>query len=139
MFETELKQKLKRIFDLKVTFDEPPVKLDRSIPSREQECIFVRIDSAKSRIFDRRQTAKVMGKLIVFCNSDKLPYGYFSKKIAAANKSDLSSLFFYDIEENAGIFLNISERSMSFVFLFDSQYDPNIGTLNTVDLSEAFT
>lgn len=127
MFEASLSDKLKRIFDLdKVTYASPS-------ESQEQECIFIEIESAKNQIKDKRQVSRVLGKIRVFASSDKLPYGYFSKKIQAANTSDTRELFFYEIEENHGTFQNICERSLSFVYFYDSQYDPEQGTITSIE------
>lgn len=126
MFEKTLLQSVKRIFDLnKVSFDLPS-------DSQEQEAAFIQIDKAISRINDKRQTSRVTGKILVFANADKLPYSYLTKKIAAADAELVAPFFFYDFEENAGKFLNIVERSLSFVFFFDSQYNPDVGTMTEV-------
>lgn len=129
MFESELLDKIKTIFDFKkVTYARPG-------DSQEQEGVFIDIKSARCKIVEKRQIAAVTGTIYVFGNSEKLPYGYFAKKISAADASLTKDLFFFDFEENKGIIQNIAERSVSFHFLFDSQYDPNIGTLNQVNLS----
>jgi hypothetical protein len=126
VFEKTLKDKLKRIFDMeKVTLDEPG-------DSQEQDCLFVEVLSSKNSVRDGKFIAKVSGTITVNANSDRLPFGYFSKKIAEANQDDVGPFFFYDIETSAGRFGNIDQRKMSFVFLFDAQYDPNVGTLNEV-------
>lgn len=57
------------------------------------------------------------------------------KKISEADADDTRNLFFFDFEENKGTFRNIVERSMGFLYLFDSQYDPSIGTLNEITLT----
>ncbi len=124
MFEKSLTEKLKKIFDLdKATFDLPS-------ESQEQEIIFIEVVSSKNNVSDAKFKAKVTGKIRVFCNTEKLPYGYFSKKIAEADPADTKDLFFYDIEENNGTFRNIAERTMSFIYLFDVQYNPAIGEIN---------
>ncbi len=131
MFEKALKDKLTRIFDLdKVTYDLPST-------SQEQEACFIAVEKAPCKILDGRQMARVTGKLHVFASLDKLPYGYFTKKIAEADWADTKDLFFFDFEENRGTFRNITERSLGFVYLYDSQYDPNVGELTSVNLSIA--
>lgn len=131
MFEKKLAEQLKRIFAFdKITFDRPG-------ESQEQEAVFIEIETARCRIKDKRQIAKVAGKIHVFASLDKLPYGYFIKRISEASLTDTQGLFFYDFEENKGTFRNITERSMSFLYLFDSQYDPAIGIINQVNLSIA--
>lgn len=137
MFEASLKSKLKRIFDLKkATFNAHGDLADIHSDSKEQECIFIKVESAKNSIKDKLQVSQVKGKISVFCNSEKLPYGYFSKKIQSAKHEDTKDLFFFDIEENSNIFQNISQRSMSFIYLFNSQYNPEIGTLNELETFE---
>lgn len=129
MFESSLSGKLQRIFDFdKVSFDRPG-------ESQEQEGLFIEVESAKCRIVDGRQISRVTGTIRVFGQNNKLPYGYFSKCISEADPADTKSLFFYDFEENRGTFRNIAERAAGFLYLFDSQYDPAIGTLNQVNLS----
>lgn len=119
---------LKRIFDLdKVTFDNPG-------ESNEQNCMFIQVEKADVRIRDGRQISKSMGTLRVFANADKLPYGFFAKKIAEASPVD-TERFFFGAEENLGTFQNIAERRFSFVFLLDSQYDPALGTISEVNIS----
>lgn len=129
MFRVTLQAQLKRIFDFdKVTFDLPS-------ESQEQEGVFVQVESARWRIKDAKQIARVTGTIRVFANQDKLAYGYFNKKISEAYADDTRNLFFFDFEENKGTFRNIVERSMGFLYLFDSQYDPSIGTLNEITLT----
>lgn len=118
MFEKSLADTLKKIFDLS--------KVEYALPSESQEhdCIFISIQSAKSNVRDGKFVSKVTGKITVFCNFDRLPYGYFQKKIAAADKSLTENLFFYDIEENSGLPGRVAERTMSFIYLFNSSYNP---------------
>ncbi len=129
MFEKTLAAKLKGIFDLdKVTYDRPS-------ESKEQEGIFISVASARTRLIDAREITRVTGSLTIFASTEKLPFGYFAKRISQASADLTRGLFFHDFEENVGTFVNIAERRLSFVFLFDSQYDPAIGTLNEVNLS----
>jgi hypothetical protein len=129
VFKKDLAERLKAIFDLdKVTFDKPG-------ESQEQECAFVVIDNAVCRVSDAKSSAKVTGTLVIYANSDKLPYGYFAKQIEKADPSQTGPIFFYNFEENSGMEVNIVERRANFLYLFDSQYDPAIGTLTQVNLS----
>jgi hypothetical protein len=131
VFERTLADQLKRIFGVdKVTFDVPG-------ESQEQEGLFVAVDNARFRIKDARQVARVTGTVRIFASLDKMPYGYFARRLAQASAADTAGLFFFDFEENKGTFRNITERSAGFLYLFDSQYDPAIGTLNQVNLSYA--
>jgi hypothetical protein len=133
VFEKSLVAKLKRIFDVK------KVTLDLVSASKEEEVIFIEVESANNRIKDGNQISKVTGKLRIFANSDKLPYGYLSKKIAEAKPDDTKDLFFYDFEENKGTIENICERSLSFIYLFNSQYNPDMGTITELTLEEPET
>lgn len=126
-----MRDQLKRIFDLdKVTYDVPG-------ESREQEAAFIEVTQARCRVREKLGTARVTGKLHVFANLDKLPYGYFSKCIAAADPEDVKPFVFYDFEENKGTIRNIAERSLGFLYFFHGQYDPNVGTLSSINLSYA--
>lgn len=128
MFEATLKAAVKQIFDFdKVTYD--AVSEDQ-----EQEVLFIEVESSRNSIKDGLQTAKVTGKLRAFANSDKLPFGYFSKKIQEADVSLTYPFFFYEFEESSQGFRNIVERSLSFVYFFDSQYNPELGTISSIDL-----
>lgn len=132
MFEKSLQSKLKKIFDMKkVTFDHVG-------QAHEQECIFIEVESCKSSIKDALQVALVKGKLRVFANNEKLPYGYFDKKLQAATSDDTKDLFFYDLEENSGYYGNLVERSMSFVYFFNSQYSPNLGSITSIDIETEY-
>jgi hypothetical protein len=126
VFETELRAKFQRIFGIrKMSFDRPG-------ESQEQEGGFIEITNVRPNFREARQIAHVQGTLHVFANSDKMPFGYLAKRIEHADPADKRALFF-QTEENRGTFGNIVERSMSFVFLFDSQYDPALGTLNELN------
>jgi hypothetical protein len=130
MFEKSLSEKLKKIFDFKkVTFSTPS-------DSQEQETLFINVERANSYIKEGRQISRVNGKLTVFANSDKLPYGYFSKCLEKASALDTKDLYFFDLEENAGTYQNISERSMGFMFLYNSQYDPEIGSITSLEVND---
>lgn len=127
MFKAALASKLKTIFEIdKASFDRPG-------DSQEQECIFIEVESAANKISQPRQSSKVIGKIRIFGNADKIPYGYFSKKINAADPALTRDIFFYDFEENTETFRNIAERSMSFHYLYEAQYDPAIGEISSVN------
>ena len=127
MFETTLSDKLERIFDLKKsTYDIPS-------ESQEQECLFINIQSSKNHFRDGRAVGKVTGTISVFGNPDKLPYGYFSKRLMEAKREDTKDLYFYDIEVNNQMRTGISERTMSFIYLYDMQYNPNIGEITSLE------
>lgn len=131
MFEKDLAEKFERIFGFdKVTFDQVS-------ESKEQEGVFIQIQQAKPTIKDGKQLSMVRGVVRVFAQNSKLPYGYFLKMIRNADAEDTKDLFFYDFESNAGYYQNLTERSLAFVYFFSGQYDPNLGTLTSIELSEA--
>lgn len=126
MFEKDLEARLSRIFGLK------KVRYDAPSEAMEQEILFVQIETAHPKIKDQKELARVTGKLHVFATHEKLPYGYFAKSIDSASPEDVAPFFFFDFEENDGKFLNVAERSLSFVFLFNSQFNPAVGTMNQI-------
>lgn len=125
--QSSLEALFKKIFDFKdVSFSAPG-------EAREQEKLFVEVELCRTRILDKREISRVQGKASVFVNGDKVPFGYFAKCIAN-HPDETKDLFFSDIEENQRLYENIVQRGFSFVYLFDSQYDPDLGTLNQVDI-----
>lgn len=130
MFEKTLKDNLKKIFDLpRVTFDQPG-------ESQEQDTLFVSVESSKNSIRDKRQIARVQGRLRVFTQNDKIPFGFLSKRIQEADPALTLPFFFFEFEENQPVYQNLVERSVGFVFFFDSQYDPEIGSMNSITIEE---
>lgn len=129
MFEKPLEEKFKRIFDVKkVSYDQPS-------DSEEQDTIFINIETSKNTIKDTAQISRVIGQGIIFGQANKLKFGFLSKKIAASIE-DTKLLYFYDIEENDKLFNNVVQRSFSFVYFFNSQYDPDKGTIEQIDFEE---
>lgn len=129
MFEKTLQDKFKKIFGVsKVTYDQPS-------DSKEQECIFVEIESSKNVIKSGRALAMVTGSGMMFGNAEKLPFGFFSKAIKNADDEDTRDIFFLDLENNSRVFRNIVQRGFSFIYFFDSQYDPKVGSITSVDIT----
>lgn len=130
MIEKALKDKLKRIFDLKkASFDVPG-------ESQEQDCLFIQIDTARNTVKDGSLISRVTGKVRIFANSEKLPIGFFAQKIANAEPEDTKELFFFEIEESSGTFQNLVERSASFVFLFSGQLAQPTGSIESIETIE---
>lgn len=130
MFETALEEKLKKIFKVeKVSFSQPG-------ESREQGCIFVEIENSRNAIKDGRQIARVSGNVVMFGPAEKLKFGFFSKAINAADSDDTKDLFFFDFETNTKLYQNLVQRGFSFVYFFNGQYDPDLGTLTSVNFEE---
>lgn len=123
--EDTLKDRLKAIFEIdKVTFEDPG-------PDLEQETLFIRIDSARNRVRDGRFSSMVRGQIMIVAQAEKLPIGYMSKCING-HGDETKDLFFYDFEENTKLYNNIVQRGVSFVFIFSSQHDPDIGTITSI-------
>lgn len=128
MFEKQIVESLKRIFDLK------KVTLSAPGESPEHECLFVDVETSRVKISEGRAKIRATGRARIFGNSDRMPFGYFQKRIELAENADLIPFFFYDLEENATLFQNIAERSLSFVYFFDGQYDPDQGSLTSLEI-----
>jgi hypothetical protein len=129
MIEKTLIEKLTKIFDV------PRATFDRPTESAEQDILFIMVDSAKSSIKEKRHIARITGRIVVYSTHEKLPYGFFYKQLAEANASDTLDFFFFDFEENTGRGMNIVERSLGFVYFYSGQYDPEIGTIDSINLS----
>lgn len=132
MIEQSLSDSLLKIFDFKkVSFNEPSDSL-------EQECLFIKVEKSHSTIKDGLELAKVTGKLKLYCKMDKVPLGYFAKRIQLASPALTKPFFFYDLEENSGYQLDLTERSVSFIYFFSSQYAPPVGIINslTIEVTE---
>lgn len=138
MFRKDLMRRLETIF-------ETPITLDAPSDDYEQDKIFVEITYARPRISNAnggREIARVVGSLIMFSQGDRLTYGFFSKQIEKSAGAVRAPLFFYDIDvddpASPARLMNIHERRVSFVFLYDSQFDPDKGSLTELDLSVNF-
>ncbi len=127
MFESELSEKFKRIFDFgNVTFAAP------ADDAQEQEVLFVDVQKPRFRISDSIVRARIQGVCTVFAPSTKLTYGYFMRRISGADATDTKDLFFFDIEDSEPQFQDIVKRSFSFEYKFRSQYDPALGTITSI-------
>jgi hypothetical protein len=110
--------------------------------SYEQDTLFIEITSSRSRVSGvdgGKETARVVGTIVVFSQDDRLTYGFFTKRIENASADDKAPLFFYDIDvDDVGSLAreqNLHERRTSFVFLYESQYDPDKGTITDLTLT----
>ncbi len=134
MFRKELQEKLQTIFDLKKTTYDAPSE------SHEQETLFVEINECRSRITAGEAIAEVSGTLVVYTQSNKLPFGFFNKRIAQADPSLTKDFFFFEMDRDAlnsqARIQNISERRCRFVYLFSDQYDPNQGELTSIEFGD---
>lgn len=127
MFESELEQKFKNIFDVKkVTFAGPG-------ESMEQECLFVEITNPGNIVKDSKVLSKIEGNAVLFCYGDKVPFGFFSKKIKEASSALTKDFFFSEIEANRKMSKEIVARSFNFIYFFQAQYDPENGEINELE------
>ena len=134
MFKKEMTEKLKAIFGIpKVSFDDPS-------DSFEQDCIFVEILDSKNNTGTYTASAKVTGNVVVFSQHEKLPFGFFNKKIQQADPKHTREFFFFDTDvepqNSKAQMLNISERRTGFVYLYQGQYDPNQGELTSLSFPD---
>ncbi len=128
MFEKALSLKFKKIFAAKkVTYWE---KSD----SREQETLFIDIQTSKAKAVGQEFTAKVEGRAFMFGSNEKLPYGYFLKSLQEADPVDTNDLFAFDFETNSNQYEDIVERGFSFVYFYNSQYDPDAGSITSISM-----
>lgn len=133
MLENELKSIFEKIFQLKkVTFDTWDPR-DESV--REQKCLFVEIESYKPVFKDKKHGALVVGSAMIVARAEEIPFGFFSKAIEQADNSLTKDLFFFDFETNNRRFRDIVVRGFSFQYFFDSQFDPSVGTITSVDVT----
>lgn len=136
MFKNDLQRRLCAIFDVKkTTFDAPS-------DAFEQDTLFVDVTKSTSRMSDLkggRQTAKVEGTLTMYSQDNRLPFGFFNKRIERAEHKYTDNLFFFDIDVDVDAsparVQNIHERRVGFIFLYDSQYDPDRGSMTSLDLT----
>lgn len=129
MFEAELSEKFKSIFQVKeVTYDTPG-------ESQEQNILFVQIENPKFTFSDGKAKALVTGNAILFGRNDALTFGFFAQKISRAQSDLTKDLFFFDFDTNTQRFRDIVQRSFSFTYFFNSQYDPATGTITSVDIN----
>ena len=128
MFQDKLIETFKDIFEIKkVSFNAP------SDPT-EQDTLFVEVDTSRNTIKDDLEIARVYGKAFIYAKASKVPYGFLSKKIKEAKKSDTKDLFFYDFETNSNVYVDLVERSFSFVYYYTGQYDPNKVKITDIEL-----
>lgn len=125
-----MKEKLLKIFDFpKATYAEPG-------ESQEQNCLFIEVQSSRNQVKDRKMVSRVTGQVTVYGIFERLPYGYFSKCIDKAEKELKEGFFFFDFEANTKIFQDKVQRTFNFIYFFNGQYDPNLGSITSIDIEE---
>ena len=129
MYENSLKTIFQKIFEVKkVSYDEPDGY------AMEQDVLFIEIESSRNRIKSGKATAYVEGRAFIYGQNNKIPFGFFSKKLHEAEAKYTKSLFLNNFEENKKSYQNLVERSFSFVYFFSGQYDPDTGNITDIVL-----
>jgi hypothetical protein len=133
VFRDDILKSIHQIFGFKkTTFDAPS-------DSFEQDTCFVNIERSNTRASSKVIYAKARGHLTVYSQANKLTFGYFNKRIEKADPELTKKFFFFDIdidiENSPSRVQNIHERRVSFDYFFSGQYDPNKGSLTTIDWS----
>lgn len=132
MFRKDLKRRLEAIFDFKKsTFNAPS-------ESYEQDTLFISVQNAKCSVKANREVAYVNGVITVFSQGDRLPYGFFKKRLQSASGDLTKPLMFEaetDDDQSPARLQNIHERRVPFVFLYDAQFDPSQGELTSLEFS----
>ncbi len=131
MFRKEMQEKLHRIFGLaKTTYDAPS-------ESFEQDTLFIHVEEAKNRVTQGKAFSKVSASIAVFSQDNKLPFGFFHKRISQADLADTRDFLFtdfdVDVAQSPARLQNIHERRARFTYLYQAQYDPNQGELTEVE------
>ncbi len=136
MFREQLKYKIEQIFGIpKVTFDFPGERKERGeLKSIEQESVMIQVDKSNCRVKSGKEYARAQGSISVFANSDKLPFGYFAKRIEQADPDLTKDIFFYDIDESSPVIQNVVDRTLRFVFLYSGDYNPNNDQIDSIKI-----
>jgi len=132
VFKKSLQDKLERIFQFKKsTFDIPS-------DSFEQDTLFIDVEKASTRVLDASVCSRVEGSITVFSQSNRLPFGYFSKAIDKAAAEYKKDLFFFDVDidvaSSPARLQNIHEKKLKFVFLFKEQFNPERGEITSITI-----
>lgn len=130
-------QKLADIFGFrKTTYDAASV--NSSTGTFEQDTLFIEVNESNASVKEGKATARVTGSMVVFSQMDKMPFGYFNKRIQQADPELTRKFFFFDIDLNPASsparIQNITERRLRFVYLYSGQYDPDHGELTSLEI-----
>lgn len=120
MFRKDLKDRLEKIFGVKVTFNEPG--------SFEQNTLFVAVENASFSPRKDTISATVRGDIILFAQFESAPFGFFATRINKADRKLTRPLTFFELDtvmDSQARIQNIAERKCRFVFLFEDKYDPS--------------
>lgn len=121
--------KLKRIFGVK------DVILGAPGDKQEQDVLFVGIERNRTSMTKNKINFMIEGVITMYSQIDKLPLGFFHKKVEQAKVQDKEGFFFHRFDEGSMYSIqNLCERTVSFVLVSSEQYDPDKGLLNRLEL-----
>lgn len=133
MFKKEMIAKLIEIFKIKKT------TFDAYSDEYEQDTLFIEVDDCHERVHNGGVSMRVMGDLVYFSQVDRIKYGNMIKLLEQANAVDKKMFFFYDIDKqnvsSQARLQNIVERRISFVYLYNGEYDPDKGNITSLDMN----
>lgn len=128
MFSQALEEALLKIFAMpKATFAKP------RDPAKEQNIIFINVTKSIVRAKEKICKARVEGEITIFAPSMKMPFGFFEKQLYKSEAEDTEPFWFYNMTENSLMTGDIVERKASFVYFYNSEYDPEHGSLTSVE------
>jgi hypothetical protein len=128
MVEKALREALNRIFQFPdITYNAPAEE------TPEQDKLFLKIDKPNASIKDGVEIYRIEGQAFIYTLRDRYNLGYIPKRIRHADLADTNKFYFYEIEENLPVYQNLVRRSFSFVYFFSGDYDPNNGTITSID------
>jgi hypothetical protein len=128
LFKKELQRRFQEIFQMgKSTYN----TVSEECP--EQDVLFITIEDARCTSGGGKESAIVKGFITVFSQNERLPYGFFEKKILKADNTLTKDLHFHDMDQNAGQIMNLVGRRNHFTFLYQGIYDPNQGHITSIE------
>lgn len=126
MLENKLKKDLETIFGVKATYDAA------SPEAREQDKLFVELETPFSNFVDGKVNMRVSGTAKIFAENNKIPINFFAAAVARADHDFVKNFFFSEMDENTTLFRNLVQRSFSFVYFFSGQHDPDLGSIESI-------
>lgn len=124
--ETQLKEDLAIVFKpQKVTFGQPS-------DIKEQQVLFINIEETKTTFKKKKKRYRIEGKATMFAQSDKMPADYFGTCIMESPKAINARFFFSEIDANTKYYQNLVQRDVSFIYFYETQYDPETGLITSV-------
>lgn len=132
MFKKELIKRLDAIFQLKQgsTFNAPSAEF-------EQEKLFVNVTGVVSQPRNKKICFKVEGFLQFFSQHEKIPFGYMQRALETASYENTAGLFLFQVDQeianSQARMVNLSERRAQFVFLYSIDFNPNQGSLSSLE------